>query len=369
MIIDEAGMVDTRLLHEYSRIARAENWRTVLVGDHHQLDAVDAGAMFAELVHDPNVVTVELDTLHRFEHEWEGNASLVLRNGDASAAEIYEQHGRIHGHADQSDAVASAAAEAVAGVIDGRDVFVMAPTNAVVDAVNEMVTERLLDAGCLDRGSQIEVGGLVLYPGQPVVTRANNRLLTYGPTGSEWVRNGDRWTVNAGTRDELYLTNLSNGHRLALPADYVAAGYVGVDYASTINTAQGSTVDEAHVIIDDRTNAKQLYVGATRGRKANHIHVAPPAFDLDQRGPPNGASEWTPGRAVARAIHRQPDEMSAKARRRQLREAVDLAQCEDRGALSRSTNAEGLSESIDPVAAAMRRLRSLNRRPSRGLGR
>ena len=82
VIIDESGMVDTRLLHDYARIAQAKQWRTVLVDAHRQLDAVDAGGMFAELVGDPAVVTVELDTLHRFEDDWEADASLLLRDGD-----------------------------------------------------------------------------------------------------------------------------------------------------------------------------------------------------------------------------------------------------------------------------------------------
>ena len=123
----------------------------------------------------------------------------------------------------------------------------------------------------------------MFYPGQPVVTRANNRTLRYGP--DEWVRNGDRWTVNAGTSDEMYLTNTDTGDRLALPAEYIDDGNVTVNYASTIHRAQGATVDEAHVIIGDRTNNRQLYVAATRGRRANHIHVRPPAFDHEQHGP------------------------------------------------------------------------------------
>ena len=71
--------------------------------------------------------------------------------------------------------------------------------------------------------------------------------------------------MTAGTRDELYLTSTDTGDWLAMPAEYVAAGNVTVDYASTIHRTQGATVDEAHVIIDDRTNNRQLYVAATRG--------------------------------------------------------------------------------------------------------
>ncbi len=59
--------------------------------------------------------------------------------------------------------------------------------------------------------------------------------------------------------------------------DCVAGGNVTFNYASTIHRDQGATVDQAHVILNDRTNNRQLYVAAARGRRANHIHRAPPA--------------------------------------------------------------------------------------------
>jgi hypothetical protein len=323
VIIDESGMVDTRLLHDYARIAQAKQWRTVLVGDHRQLDAVDAGGMFAELVNDPDVTTVELDTLHRFDHDWEAHASLELRDGDHAAIAVYDSHERIHGHLDHAAALEAVADAAYVGLVEGRDVLVMAPTNAVVGELNATLTERLLAGERLDTADEINIAGCVFYPGQPVVTRANNRTLRYG--AGEWIRNGDRWTVNAGTCDELYLTNVATGDRLALPAEYIAHGNVTVNYASTIHRAQGATVDEAHVIVNDRTNNRQLYVAATRGRKANHIHAAPPAFDPDQHGPDFDRMDWSPIDAVAAVVSRQPDSTSAIARRRQLRELVNAA--------------------------------------------
>jgi ATP-dependent exoDNAse (exonuclease V) alpha subunit len=176
----------------------------------------------------------------------------------------------------------------------------------------------MLAAGLLDATGRIDIAGHVFYPGQPVVTRANNRTLKYGD--DEWVRNGDRWTINAGTSDDLYLTNnATTGDRLALPAEYVAAGNVTVNYASTIHRAQGATVDEAHLVIHEHTNNRQLYVAATRGRQANHIHTAPPAFDPDQHGPARNHQDWSPKDAIAEALNRQPDATSAIARRRQLR--------------------------------------------------
>jgi conjugative relaxase-like TrwC/TraI family protein len=322
VIIDEAGMVDTRLLHQYAQIAQRRHWRTILVGDHRQLDAVDAGGLFAELVEHPDVLTVELDTLHRFEHQWEADASLLVRDGDQAAVEEYERRGRIHGHADEEAAVDAAVSAALAGIVEGRDVLVMASTNRVVERVNAITTERLLAAGLLDPADGIEIGGQRFYVGQPVVTRANDRRRTHGADEGKWVRNGDRWTVIAGTRDALYLEHRDTRDRQSLPAEYVEAGHVAVDYASTIHRAQGVTVDEAHLIVSELTDAKQLYVGATRGRTANHLHVRPPAFDYDHHGPNTAPVEWSPTDSLAAALQRQGATTAALTRRRHLRNEV-----------------------------------------------
>jgi len=339
VIIDEAGMVDTRLLHTYAQIAQRNKWRTVLVGDHHQLDAVDAGGMFAELVNDLDVLTAELDTLHRFDQEWEAEASLRLREGDSAAVGAYDEHGRIHGHANGHAAIAAVSDAAVAGITDGRDVLVMASANRVVDEVNETVTDRLVVAGSLRSEEAIEIGGRRFYPGQPVVTRANDRRLTYGMESADWVRNGDRWIVIAGTRDELYLAHREIAGRVALPAGYVEAGNVRVDYASTIHRAQGATVDEAHLIVAEHTDAKQLYVGATRGRLANHIHTSPPSVDADAHGLRTSEQGWSAALAVTRTIGRAGYGMSALGSRRHLRGQVDA----DRQRNQTRRRREGLS--------------------------
>jgi len=210
---------------------------------------------------------------------------------------------------------------AFAGIIEGRDVLVMAPTNAIVEQLNTTITQRLLDTGHLDPDQQIDIGDCVFYPDQAVVTRANDRRLTYGTDGEEWVRNGDRWQINSSNYDELHLTNADTGHR-------------------------------------------------TRGRVANHIHTAPPAFDPDQHGPDNSASEWTPQGTVAAALARQPDDVSALERRRPLRELhtpVPPEHCTDMGHVKVD---QGLSDvASEGAAAATKRLQSFNRRRSEGVQR
>ena len=121
------------------------------------------------------------------------------REGDLSVVEAYETRDRIHGYANEKAAIEAVVDAAVVGNVEGCDVLVMAPTNRLVEQINATMTERLLDAGQLDRSEAIDIGGNRFHIGQPVVTRANDRRLIHGPSREEWVRNGDRWTVLAGT--------------------------------------------------------------------------------------------------------------------------------------------------------------------------
>ena len=40
---------------------------------------------------------IELENVHRFTNDWERDASLRLRRGDVTAADDYDEHGRLHG--------------------------------------------------------------------------------------------------------------------------------------------------------------------------------------------------------------------------------------------------------------------------------
>ena len=55
--------------------------------------------------------------------------------------------------------------------------------------------------------------------------------------------------------------------------DYVAA-HVQLGYASTIHAAQGITADTSHTVLTGAESRQQLYVALTRGRHANHLHLA-----------------------------------------------------------------------------------------------
>ena len=268
LIVDEAGMTSTPKLAELAALADRKRWRVVLVGDPMQFSAVGRGGMFGLLV--DTYDTVELDRVHRFDHDWERDASLRLRRGDTDVAELYDLHGRLHGgteHRMRAAAITRWWNEREAG----RTALLMAPTNHAVDELNHYCQLIRIDHGQLDpTGPGVRAGAHTVHVGDEIATRDNNRrLLT---DRGRMVRNRAEWTVTAIHPDGSINVQGRSG-RVRLPADYVAE-HVDLAYARTGHGAQGRTVDAAIVYLDGPTDVRNLYVPMTRGRTTNEVFVA-----------------------------------------------------------------------------------------------
>ncbi|NKU56528.1 hypothetical protein GS881_24510, partial [Rhodococcus hoagii] len=88
--------------------------------------------------------------------------------------------------------------------------------------------------------------GLNCSAGDIICTRLNNRRLAL--TRTDFVRNGDRWTVDEVHQDgSLTVTHIGTSRSIQLPADYVAENTT-LGYARTIHGAQGITADTCHTV-------------------------------------------------------------------------------------------------------------------------
>jgi len=88
-----------------------------------------------------------------------------------------------------------------------------------------------------------------------------------------FIKNGDRWTViEVGDRGGLRVRHQRSGKITWLAADYVRQ-HVDHAYAVTVHSAQGSTVDTAHVLVDGTEDRQTLYVALSRGRFGNHLYL------------------------------------------------------------------------------------------------
>jgi conjugative relaxase-like TrwC/TraI family protein len=267
VILDEAGSTATPKLAALATLADRQGWRVVMVGDHRQFSAVGRGGMFAHLVE--RYGAVDLDEVHRFHHHWERQASLRLRTGDHRALAEYDRHGRLHGGTQAAMETELIAAWQTARS-QSQTVAMMANTTDTVARLNQLAQQSRIRNGDIDINQPwLKAGGSLIFVGDEVVTRRNDRRLR---TDQEsMVKNRDHWTITGIHRDRSITVTGATGS-IRLPAEYVAAD-VELGYAQTSHASQGRTVDVALVLVDSPTDSRGVYTPMTRGRESNHAYV------------------------------------------------------------------------------------------------
>lgn len=276
VVIDEAAMAGTHTLHQVVTYALDHGADVRLVGDNHQLGAVEAGGAVTLIARD-----VGADRLHeivRFTDAAEAHASLRIRDGNPHGLDHYLNHGRARGGSRET--MRNAAHRRWRADLDeGLHALLIVPTHDDVVALNLQARAQRIRRGAVDDHSSIALAdGTRASTGDHIVTRRNQRRLTVGR--DDFVKNGDTWRVTAVHADGS-ITAEGHPGRVVLPAPYVAA-HVELAYAATVHRVQGMTSDTAHILVPDTMSRQQLYTGITRGRHSNHLYVVTHHHVADQ---------------------------------------------------------------------------------------
>ena len=281
LLIDEAGMVSTRDFDALVQIAAERGALVRVMGDDRQLSAVGAGGALRLI--DREVGAVRLDELFRFKNEEEAAATLRLREPAAVGKDEpftwYREQGRVAG-GDGEAMTQQVFAAWQKDISDGKSSLMMGSSNEAVASLNALAqAHRISTAGeptgegvLLRPGSAPGAGQATAYTGDTIVTRRNNRRLPVF-AGHDFVKNGDRWNVEAVNADgSLQVRHVEHGGTVTLPAEYVREN-VELGYALTVHRAQGATVDTSHALIDSRADRAAAYVSLSRGREQNNLYV------------------------------------------------------------------------------------------------
>ena len=194
--------------------------------------------------------------------------TLDLRDGNARALGFYLDHDRVH-VGDASSCVEETLAAWSTARERGLDCLMLAPSRQQVSELNARA--RAARHGHQAAGSEVTLRyGNRASVGDIILTRLNARALR--TSGTDWVKNGDRWTVTDIREGAVEAQHVGSRLRVVLPAAYVAA-HVDLGYASTVHTAQGVTTDVMHGVITGTEDRQLLYTMLTRGRIENHVHV------------------------------------------------------------------------------------------------
>jgi conjugative relaxase-like TrwC/TraI family protein len=294
LVVDEAGMAETRVLAPVLRLVEEASGKAVLVGDPAQLPAVGAGGLYAALCE-------RLGATHlvenRRQRELEDRRALArLRAGDPEA---YLGHaaarGRLHLAEDArqakerlvSDWWTAAADDLIGSVMLARRREDVADLNAAARA-------RLGAAGRL--GEEVLIAGRRDFRvGDRVVCRRNDRALG--------VRNGVLGTVTAlGASDGRLTFRTDGGSVRELPAAY-AEEHLDHGHALTGHAAQGATSRRAFVLLrGDGALAEWAYVAFSRAREETRIYGAGADVGIDtpRLAPTRSSASRSLGAALSR---------------------------------------------------------------------
>jgi hypothetical protein len=194
-----------------------------------------------------------------------------MRSGDNPAVIFDRLHalGLIQLHADDEAVRAHIAVQREAGAV------VTVATNDEARALNDRIRAQRVQDGRVDDARTVTGSdGLSIGVGDLIQTRRNDRDLR--------VANRQTWTVQHVADDgTVWVKEAGSGrkrqHTVALPAEYVGE-HAHLAYASTAYGVQGATVAGSHTVLTDALDAAGVYVGLTRGREQNQLHVV--AADL-----------------------------------------------------------------------------------------
>ena len=271
VIIDEAGQASTTELAAAVRFITGRGGIVRLIGDDQQLASVGAGGVLRDLTHTLGATT--LSEVRRFTDHAEAAATLAIREGDPSALGFYADRRRIH--VGDIGAVTDQAYDAWATDRSaGLDSILLAPTRDLVTLLNARArTDRIATLPPAAHSHQVRLtDGNNASAGDVIVTRRNDRRLAI--TATDWVKNGDRWTITDVHLDQsLTVRHHGLGCSLRLPGEYVTE-HVQLGYAATVHAAQGMTTDTAHTVLSGQEPRQLLYVAISRGRRANHLYLA-----------------------------------------------------------------------------------------------
>ena len=312
VVVDEAGMVDTRRLARLLAHGESAGAKVVLIGDHHQLPSVEAGGAFAALVRRLDVV--ELTENRRQVEAWE-RATLdqlrVARGGRPGLVEVVERYdaaGRLHVGDTPREVRAAMVADWFESRQRGEQPIMLALRRRDVGELNARARALLVEHGAIDSDSVV-IGGLPFATGDRVVCLHNDRRVG--------VHNAMFGTVEAFDTDSLTMKVDGDTQRLRVPFSYAADGHLTHAYATTVHKAQGATYERALLLGDDRLYRQAGYTGLSRGKQRNDIYlVADDDRDRDIELEEHGSNEAdSPRDRFVQALARDGGKSMATAER------------------------------------------------------
>lgn len=299
VIVDEAAMLDTKLMAMLTAYAHDAGAKLILVGDDRQLSSIDRGGMFGALKDRFGAAALtEVKRQHKID---ERRAAEMMAEGNYhDALNIYQDKGAIHWTRTQGEARAELvdqwAKDSARDPAKSR--FVFAYTNDDVQQLNAAL--RAIRKGRGELGEDHELptahGRLSFAAGDRIqFTATDNRA---------GIHNGRAGTVMAIDGTHLAV-QLDGRESKTINFDAASFDQFRHGYAGTIYRGQGRTLDQTYLYHTEHWRSAASYVALSRHRDKAELFVARnTARDINQLA---RQMARTDDRRAASMFHHQQD--------------------------------------------------------------
>jgi len=262
LIVDEAGMVGTRLMAELVSLVKQSGAKLVLVGDSKQLQPIDAGGPLAAIA--KKIGERKLTKIVRQRDIWAREAVQSFASGDSKTAlRSFSERGLLSVSDTRQEAIGSLVkAWEERGVTGPKEHIIIVSTNQDAADLNYLAQERRKEAGELGN-SFFQVNSDHFYAGDRVLFTKNSLHFK--------VKNGTLGTVlKVRPGKEEIEVQLDSGLKTRIQTKTYKHFKLG--YAITTHKAQGMTAENAYLLVGGPMQDREFsYVQASRAKLQTRI--------------------------------------------------------------------------------------------------
>ena len=271
LVIDEAGMIGTRQLSRFIDEADRRGAKLVLVGDPEQLQPINAGTPFREII--DNINHLELTEILRQKEQWQRQASLDFAQNRADAAlKAYADYGAIQTSNNTPEAISKLVQDYMIDLeIRGTECsrLALAYRRKDVHAINQGIRMARKSGGELTNEKRFKTrhGPRAFAAGDRILFTMNDHQL--------YVRNGLQGIVVSVTDSKITVRFDSDCGSKPRRLTFSPRHYNAIDhgYATTIHKSQGATVDHALVLGSRQMDRHLTYVAMSRHRISAKLYI------------------------------------------------------------------------------------------------
>jgi Ti-type conjugative transfer relaxase TraA len=269
VMVDEAAVLDTKLMAMVTAHARDAGAKLILAGDDRQLSSIDRGGMFGVLKdrHGAAVLS-EVKRQHKIDDR---RASEMMAEGNFhDALGIYERKGAINWTLTQKEAREELVEKWARDTAADRDKsrLVLAYTNDDVDRLNLALRAVRKERGELeweDHTIKTAHGRFDFSAGDCILFTGTDKRLG--------VINKATGTIEAIDNDRIAV-RLDGPERKIISLDAGSFNQFRHAYAATIYAAQGSNLDQVYLYHSEHWRSAPAYVALTRHKDKTELFVA-----------------------------------------------------------------------------------------------